>query len=79
VVAFGRSLTRLGEAGLAAYRALLPQAHRVLRPNGLLALEIGETQACAVAELTAGEGFSLTGAVRRDLGGRDRVILAVRA
>jgi release factor glutamine methyltransferase len=67
-----------GPDGLAAYRALLPQAHRVLRRKALLALEIGETQAADVSQLAATQGFSVLGPARRDLAGHERVILAVR-
>ena len=39
--------------GLAIYQRLIPEAWRVLKPGGLLALEIGFGQANAVAALTA--------------------------
>ena len=61
-----------GGDGLAAYRALLPQARRLLRPGGLLALEIGFDQQGAVEVLLRDGDFTrLT--CRRDLGGRPRV------
>lgn len=37
--------------GLDIYRKLIPQAHAALKPNGLLALEIGQGQQAAIAEL----------------------------
>ena len=40
-----------GPEGLDLYRRLLPQAHTALKPNGLLALEIGHGQRDALAEL----------------------------
>jgi release factor glutamine methyltransferase len=40
-----------GETGLDIYRRLIPQAHAALKPNGLLALEIGHDQQDAVAAL----------------------------
>jgi release factor glutamine methyltransferase len=40
-----------GETGLDIYRRLIPQAHNVLKPTGLLALEIGHDQQNAVASL----------------------------
>jgi release factor glutamine methyltransferase len=40
-----------GSTGLDIYRRLIPQAHTVLNPNGLLALEIGHNQRDAIAEL----------------------------
>ncbi len=43
-----------GESGLDIYRRLIPEAWRVLKPGGLLALEIGFGQAEAVTELAAG-------------------------
>jgi release factor glutamine methyltransferase len=43
-----------GPEGMDIYRRLIPQAHAALRPNGLLALEIGHGQRDAVAELLAG-------------------------
>jgi len=64
-----------GEDGLGAYRALLPQARRLLRPGGLLALEIGFDQQAAVERLLRQGGLQPL-ACRRDLGGRPRVWLA---
>ena len=43
-----------GEDGLSVYRRLIPAAHAVLRPGGLIALEIGHGQRDAVAGLLAG-------------------------
>jgi release factor glutamine methyltransferase len=40
-----------GKTGLDIYRRLIPQAHNALKPNGLLALEIGHGQQSAVASL----------------------------
>jgi release factor glutamine methyltransferase len=40
-----------GETGLDIYRRLIPLAHNVLKPTGLLALEIGHDQQNAVASL----------------------------
>jgi release factor glutamine methyltransferase len=40
-----------GKTGLDVYRRLIPQAHAALKPNGLLALEIGHDQQDAVAAL----------------------------
>jgi release factor glutamine methyltransferase len=42
-----------GTDGLGIYRRLIPEAHRVLKPGGLLALEIGYGQSEAVASLAA--------------------------
>jgi release factor glutamine methyltransferase len=43
-----------GEAGLDIYRRLIPQAHKALKQNGLLALEIGHGQQDSLAELLSG-------------------------
>lgn len=40
-----------GKTGLDVYRRLIPQAYAALKPNGLLALEIGHDQQDAVAAL----------------------------
>jgi release factor glutamine methyltransferase len=40
-----------GPEGLDVYRRLIPQAHSALKPNGLLALEIGHGQRDALAAL----------------------------
>jgi release factor glutamine methyltransferase len=42
-----------GPDGLDIYRRLIPQAHAALKPNGLLALEIGHGQRDAIAALLA--------------------------
>ena len=46
-----------GPDGLAAYRALIPEAHTHLCENGRLFLEIGAGQAPAVADLLIRAGF----------------------
>ena len=43
-----------GDSGTAIYRRLIPQAYRVLKPGGLLALEIGYGQAAAVTVMAHG-------------------------
>jgi release factor glutamine methyltransferase len=64
-----------GADGLDVYRRLVPQARAALRPGGLLAMEIGQGQREAVAELLAGWGE-----VRfvEDLRGIARVVVARR-
>jgi release factor glutamine methyltransferase len=64
-----------GPDGLDAYRALLPQALRALRPGGRLFLEVGETQGSAVEALLAVHGFQPGGPSRRDLAGHVRVVV----
>lgn len=65
-----------GADGLRFYRAVASLWSRRLRPGGLLAFEIGETQAQAVSRLLAANGFS---AIRtdRDLNGLDRVVSGI--
>jgi release factor glutamine methyltransferase len=65
-----------GQDGLEVVRGLVAGAPDVLRPGGLLALEIGAAQAGAVAELIrAVPGFAEP-AVRKDLAGRERIVTA---
>ncbi len=66
-----------GADGLTAYRALLPQARRLLRSRGALALEIGSDQVETVGALMAAHDFERP-RVARDLAGRPRVLLARR-
>lgn len=65
-----------GEDGLEVIRALVAGAPDVLRPGGLLALEIGWEQAGAVSELVRAAGGFGEPRVRRDLAGRDRIVTA---
>jgi release factor glutamine methyltransferase len=68
-----------GPDGLAVIRALLAGAGDRIRPGGLLALEVGAGQAGLVmAEVETIGGYDDV-RVRRDLAGRQRVILARRA
>lgn len=64
------------EDGLSAYRALAVQAKRVLKPGGLLALEIGAAQAEAVAMILKDAGWKGIEIVP-DLQGLPRVIKCV--
>ena len=64
-----------GEDGLAFYRAIAREAPAHLFPDGLLCVEIGETQARAVCGLLEGRGMDRV-AVHRDLSGKDRVVCA---
>lgn len=67
-----------GRDGLAAFRALLPEAHRYLRENGRIFLEIGAGQAETVSGLLAASGFRPTGE-HADLAGFVRCLEAVPA
>ena len=64
-----------GPDGLAAYRALLPDARRLLRAGGWLALEIGFDQGESVLALVQAAGF-VAPILLQDLAGQPRVILA---
>ncbi len=66
-----------GPTGLEAYRVLVGDAARWLAPGGALVLEIGATQAVAVAELAAAAGF-VGIRVEPDLAGHDRSLVARR-
>lgn len=62
-----------GGDGLGAYRAIAAAVGRVLAPGGRLLLEVGPTQADAVAALLRAVGLRVA-PPRRDLDGRARVL-----
>jgi release factor glutamine methyltransferase len=63
-----------GADGLDAYRALLPQAKRLLKSGGLVALEIGQGQGPAIRNLARATGLSESGSAS-DLAGIERCLL----
>jgi release factor glutamine methyltransferase len=65
-----------GAGGLDVIRPLVAQAPEHLAAGGLLALEIGAAQADAVREIIRATGAFCEPVVRRDLAGRDRIVLA---
>jgi release factor glutamine methyltransferase len=67
-----------GPDGLAAYRALIPQAALRLVRGGALIVEIGQGQAEDVSRLMTESGLTVTEPHRRDLAGIERVIRARR-
>lgn len=67
-----------GSDGLEVLRPLVRGAPDVLRSEGLLALEIGMDQARLVTNLIRETEAFADPTVRRDLAGRDRILLAVR-
>lgn len=67
-----------GEGGLDVLRRLVPGAAELLRPGGLLALEVGAAQGAAVARLIDDTTSFGPARVRPDLSGRDRVVTAER-
>ena len=75
VSAFDPALALDGGAdGLDAYRAIAERWRGWLNPGGLLALEIGATQAAAVCELFGSTGARLVNQ-RQDYAGRDRALV----
>ena len=62
-----------GGDGLSAYREISQQAAGLLRIGGRLIVEIGPTQAGAVAQMFSDNGFERVRVIQ-DLDGRDRVI-----
>lgn len=67
-----------GPDGLLWIRRLLVEAPRLLRPGGLLLLEIGATQGAAVAALAQAAFPQSQVTLQRDLAGLDRVVSVVR-
>ncbi|MDP9052948.1 MAG: peptide chain release factor N(5)-glutamine methyltransferase [Acidobacteriota bacterium] len=65
-----------GADGLAVYRNLIPEAKRVLKSGGVLALEIGFSQSQAVSELLSGW---VNVQVIPDLAAIPRVVICERA
>lgn len=67
-----------GPDGLTLYRRLLPQAAKILKPGGLLALEIGFGQGEKIKELAKATGAYTAGEILRDWAGRERCFLLRR-
>ena len=63
-----------GPDGLQAYRRLLPQVARLLKPTGLAALEVGPGQARPVSRL-ARENNLDAACINNDLAGRERCLI----
>ena len=66
-----------GPDGLDLYRKLLAAAPAYLEPGGLVALEIGEDQGKAVADLAVAAGFAVH-TVLQDYSNLDRMVLATK-
>lgn len=66
-----------GPDGLDAYRLLAPEILRVLKPQGVFAVEIGHDQSAAVEALFRDAGAFNVRTVR-DLGDRDRVVTGMK-
>jgi len=67
-----------GVDGLDFYRRLVPGAALLLRPGGLLAVEVGSGQAEAVAGIVRASGAFSAPETRDDLAGAPRVVYARR-
>ncbi|MBB3982652.1 release factor glutamine methyltransferase [Sphingobium fontiphilum] len=63
-----------GADGLDNYRRIAPALPRLLTPGGMAAIEIGYDQSESVGALLAAQGLSV--AMRRDLGGHVRCLIA---
>jgi release factor glutamine methyltransferase len=63
-----------GADGLDAYRALIPQAARLLASAGVLAVEVGEGQSADVERLMTSAGLTLEGPPKADLAGIRRAV-----
>ncbi len=66
-----------GYDGLEAYRAIAPQIMRVLRPDGVFAVEIGLGQAAAVEALFQDAG-AMSVSVHNDLTDRQRIVAGMK-
>jgi release factor glutamine methyltransferase len=64
-----------GADGLGAYRALIPQAQRLLAPGGMLVVEVGVGQSDKIAVLMVAAELRVI-EIRRDLAGQERCIVA---
>jgi release factor glutamine methyltransferase len=67
-----------GDDGLAILRELVPAAASVLRPGGLLAMEVGDGQAQRVVGLVNETDAYGDATIHRDLAGRERIVTAMR-
>lgn len=65
-----------GVNGLDDYRRIAPDLPRLIAPGGVATIEIGHAQRDSVSALLAEQGLAV--AVRRDLAGHDRCLLATR-
>ena len=63
-----------GPDGLDAYRELIPQAVRLLAPQGVLAVEVGQGQHCDVRALMTAAGLAPEGPAKADLAGIRRAV-----
>ncbi|MGZ3329665.1 MAG: peptide chain release factor N(5)-glutamine methyltransferase [Xanthobacteraceae bacterium] len=67
-----------GADGLDAYRALIPQAARLLAPGGALVVEAGQGQSADIEELMTATGLMLPAPAKADLAGIRRAVAGRR-
>jgi release factor glutamine methyltransferase len=63
-----------GLDGLGAYRAIAPEAARLLAPGGALVVEAGQGQSDAIQRLMTAAGLTLERPAKADLGGIQRAV-----
>jgi release factor glutamine methyltransferase len=63
-----------GTDGFEAYRAIVPQAARLLAPSGILVVEAGHGQSDAIQHLMWAAGLTLQGPAKPDLAGIPRAV-----
>lgn len=64
-----------GADGLAAYRAITPQAAGLLARHGCLIFEVGYDQSAPVSEIMRAAGLTVSPAPKADLGGVHRAVM----
>jgi release factor glutamine methyltransferase len=64
-----------GADGLAAYRALIPQAERLMRPGGSLVVEVGRGQSPDIHGMMTAAGLTVDCPLKPDLAGIPRAVL----
>jgi release factor glutamine methyltransferase len=67
-----------GADGLDAYRALIPQAARLLAPGGALVVEVGHGQSRDIEGLMTAAGLMLGGPAKADLAGIHRAVAGLK-
>ena len=67
-----------GTDGLEAYRALIPQAARLLAPRGALVVEVGHGQSRDIEALMTAAGLTLNGPAKADLAGVHRAVAGLK-
>jgi release factor glutamine methyltransferase len=65
-----------GADGLDAYRALIPQAERLLKPGGALVVEAGQDQSGEIQALMMAAGLTVVSPAKTDLAGISRAVSA---